>query len=799
MMEKTVAYIPADALERVEFDKLLDWCSTQCCSELGRDAVLALRPSADFHEIQSRLSEVRDGMMVRLAGKQIPLDAFSDIRPAMPLLAVQDSVLGLEEILDIWRLLSLTDELVRFLSGEDLKEANALKAIASALYYEREPLELLAHYLDEEGEIRESASPELKRIRSSIRSKMREADQVFQAALNRHRKAGLLAEAPESMKGGRRVLSVPAEHKRRVRGIIHDESASGKTVFIEPEEVIPVHNDIVELHAEERREIYKILRALCTGLRVHIPALLRYQEALVRVDVIRALVACGMSLKGIVPAIHDRPMFKWYNARHPLLFMKNKELGKRTVPFNYELRADNRLMILSGPNAGGKSVTMKAMGLIQLMLQSGFPVPLDEGSECGIFHKIFVDIGDQQSLEDDLSTYSSRLTNMKNFIEHSDDRTLVLIDEFGTGTDPKFGGAMAESILFALNKKSVFGIVTTHFSNLKQFAYKHKGLLNGSMNFDREKLSPSYELIVGKPGSSFTFEIAEKVGMPPSILQAARKKAGSEAVSFDELLIKLQEEKTELSSRIEQLEQKQKDLDRLIANYEALMLELQVQRKKLKLEVKTQKLHDEAERNRLLEKYMRELREQQNVARLKEEAEAQRQVKRELAEEIKGLREDLSPVSGPEVLSELVPGAFAKLLHSGQTGEVISVSKKQAELRVGALRMRVQLKDLVPVKSHIDTQQGGGVSSKLLESHASFNPRLDVRGMRREELIRMLELYLDEAMLAGVHSFQIVHGKGNGVLKKAVRETLKSYPHELRYSHPEDAAGGTGVTLVEVQ
>src|SRR5690606_34235274 len=248
-----------------------------------------------------------------------------------------------------------------------------------------------------------------------------------------------------------------------------------------------------------------------------------------------------------------------------------------------------------------------------------------------------------QSLEDDLSTYSSRLTNMKNFIEHSDDRTLVLIDEFGTGTDPKFGGAMAESILYDLNKKSVFGIVTTHFSNLKQFAYKHKGLLNGSMNFDREKLSPSYELIVGKPGSSFTFEIAEKVGMPQAILQAARKKAGSEAVSFDELLIKLQEEKTELSSRIEQLEQKQKDLDRLIANHETLMLELQIQRKKLKLEVKTQKLHDEAERNRLLEKYMRELREQQNVARLKEEAEAQRQVKRELAEEIKGLREDLSP------------------------------------------------------------------------------------------------------------------------------------------------------------
>lgn len=799
LMVKALQILPGDVFDRLEFNKFLEWAGSYCMAEPGREMLLNATPAIDHTQIVRILDEVNEVLSYISSGGSLPLSEYQDIRGLMPMLRIQDSVLPIEDVLSIRHLVGIIAGFHELFTSDEAVKYPRLKSIVEAWDYDPSLLDFMDSYLDEEGEIKEDASPDLKRIRKSIRSKAREADRVFHDVMKKLRSTGSLAESPESTRNGRRVLAVLAEHKRQVKGIIHDESSSGKTVFIEPEAVIPVNNDLIDLAAEERREIYRILKDVCNEIRFHIDKLPVYLHGVIYIDAIQARVNASRQYGGIVPDIKDKSMFKLYQARHPLLLLKNNKENKVTVPFNYHLHQPNRLMILSGPNAGGKSVTMKAVGLLQLMVQSGFPVPVGDGTEMGVFHKFFADIGDQQSLEDDLSTYSSRLKNMKDFLGSSDERTMVLIDEFGTGTDPKFGGALAESILYALNKIGVYGIITTHYSNLKQFAYKHKGLLNGSMNFDRKNLTPTYELVVGKPGSSFTFEIAQKVGLPGKVLEAARKKAGSEAVSFDELLIKLQEEKAVLEGRISALEEKEKAADKLIRNYQQMANELQVQRKKFKMEVKASQLHDESRRAREIERYLRELREKESLKAAEEAVRKAKQEKQELAQEIDKLRQEVLPQNTEKLREKLKVGASVKLVHGGQTGEILQMDKKKAEVLVGALRISVPVNELVPIEGFIEPVKGRGVQARLLEAHAKFERKLDVRGMRREEVMKLMETYLDEAMLAGARNCEIVHGKGNGILRKAVHQALKSYPHALKFHHPEDESGGSGVTLVDIE
>lgn len=797
-MKDTTGVMPADALERLEFNKILEWAAAFCYATPGAEELLATIPSTDPILIKKRLDEVNEGLKLSEAGLDLPLGPYIDVRPFFPMLSVQDSVLGIEEVISIRDLLKLVKTLDEFFDRDKALVFPTLSTMVRDWSYDNVALKVLDKFLDEDGQIKEEASPVLKRIRQAYRAKSREVDKVFEQVMARLRKAGSLADSPETMRNGRRVLSVLAEFKRQVRGIIHDESASGKTVFIEPEEVIPINNDLIDLSSEERREIYRIIKDICNLLRGYIPALEVYQEGIIQMDVVRARVVGGRAMEATVPEVKDKPMFQLFQARHPLLLLKNKPLNRKTVPFTFHLHEPNRLMILSGPNAGGKSVTMKAVGLLQAMVQSGFAIPAAEGTVTGIFHNFFADIGDQQSLEDDLSTYSSRLRNMKDFLGKSNERTLVLIDEFGTGTDPKFGGAMAESILYALNKMGVFGIITTHYSNLKQFAFRQKGLLNGSMNFDRGNLAPTYELVVGKPGSSFTFEIAQKVGLPEEVLSAARKKAGAEAVSFDDLLIQLQEDKQVLENKINELEEKQKAVDKLMQNYQYMSSELQLQRKKFKLEVKAQQLHDETHRTRELDRYLREIREKESKEAILLAAKEAKKGKQSLEEEVIQLREAIVPKDVEKWKDRLKVGASVKLVHGGQTGEILSLGTKKAEVRVGVMRMSVPINEIIPVSGHIEAVRGQGVQTRLMEAQNKFESRLDVRGMKREEILPLMEAYLDEAVLAGASAFRIIHGKGSGVLRKAVHEALKSYPHALRFSHPSEEEGGTGLTLVEL-
>ena len=513
---------PKDLFEKLEFNKVIDLTVKECLGDLGVEAAKAIQPSTNLKVIQRSLAEVAEMKLSITENDKFPGAAYFEINEELKMLEIAGYVLPEEGLQRINTILLLTRDIFSFFKPEKRDLYPHLYQIIQSVTFDESLIQEIERVIDEEGNIRPDASPELARIRRAVNGKQRELDRVFRGIIQDYRGKGMLTDNVESFRNGRRVLSVPAEHKRQVRGIIHDESASGKTTFIEPERVIEINNDIFDLHQKEKREIYRILKDLSALLRPYTPLMRIYQSLLVRYDVVQAKARLGIRINGEQPELQEKPTFQIIEGYHPLLLLKNKQYAKKTVPFTLDLHKPNRLLMLSGPNAGGKSITLKSVGLIQLMVQSGFLVPLDPVSKLGIFENFFADIGDQQSLEDDLSTYSSHLKNMRTFLETADDKSLVLIDEFGSGTDPAIGGAIAESILRELNFKKIFGVITTHYSNLKIFAFKTKGIVNGSMNFDKDTLSPTYELKVGKPGSSYAYEIAQKSG-----LSKARKRGAN--------------------------------------------------------------------------------------------------------------------------------------------------------------------------------------------------------------------------------------------------------------------------------
>jgi DNA mismatch repair protein MutS2 len=454
--------------------------------------------------------------------------------------------------------------------------------------------------------------------------------------------------------------------------------------------------------------------------------------------------------------------------------------------------------MLSGPNAGGKSIAMKSVGLLQLMVQSGLLVPVSEDSEFGTFTKLFTDIGDQQSIEDDLSTYSGRLKNAREFLAAADERSLVLIDEFGSGTDPASGGAIAEGVLDELNRRKVHGVITTHYSNLKIYAYKTSGIINGGMHFDKDTLSPTYELNVGRPGSSYAFEIAHKSGLPPKVLAYARKRAGKNERAVDKLLVDLQREKQEAEEKLATLEQKQKTLDALTRTYEQLHRDIEVRRKRLKLEAKEQALAETAKYNKEMERLVRELREEKKVEEAKETAKSLRQERDKISEEVTDLRETIYyQPRGKQSKQAFEVGDYVKLRTSTTSGEIEDIDRKRATLIVGDLRMTVPLRDLEHTDNPMAIRSQRSVSNDV-SAVASFSNKLDVRGMRYEEVLRTTQAFVDQALMANASQLRIVHGKGSGALKRAVRQTLNDYHHDFELTTPPREQGGEGVTIVNL-
>jgi DNA mismatch repair protein MutS2 len=790
---------PKDVFRKLEFDKILDLLEKEAFTPMAAEELRAVAPMTDFAQIDQSLREIREFKLMLEKNDRFPLERFPDIQPDLKMLDIDGFTLQAEAFQGILKVLVMMRDLFKFFAGGAKKEIYPkLFDVTRGLSNDENLMKSITAVFNEKGEIRPDASPELMRIRRDTQHKIRELDGRFRQIIQECRSKGWLSDSPESFRNGRRVLSVPAEHKRKIRGIIHDESDTGRTAFIEPEAVIEINNDLFDLEHDERREIFRILRDLSETFRPYSPLLRSYSDVLVRFDVIRAKAALALVMRAGMPILKEKPVISVRKGYHPLLYLKNKQTGRKTIPFEVRLNSENHILVLSGPNAGGKSVAMKSIGLLQMMVQSGLLVPVHELSEFGIFTQIFADIGDQQSLDDDLSTYSSRLQNARVFIQKADPQTLVLIDEMGSGTDPKPGGAIAEAILRQLHRKGVYAVVTTHYSNLKVFAFRNPGILNGNMHFDKDTLSPTYELRVGRPGSSYAFEIAEKSGLSRDLIGYARNRTGSET-AVDDILIELQREKQELEEKLSAVKEKEQSLERLIKTYDGLQQELDVKRKRLKLDQKEHELRMSANTNREVDKLIRELKGEKNLEKAQEVAAKLRVERSEKVKEVNEVNEEvvkLEQKSSSAVLRPILVGEFVTLRAGGATGQVEEIKGQKATVQMGGLRITTHLRDLIPAAEPL--AQTSSANSSDIQRVASFDAKVDIRGMAKDEALQVLEKFVDNALLTSANTIQILHGKGTGVLRNVVKQKLREYGGNIARSyHPEDG-GGDGVTMVDL-
>ncbi len=792
---------PKDVFRKLEFDKVIDLIEKETLTAAAAENIRTLSPSLDFNWIDLHLRELRDYKLALENNDRFPIENFPDVRADLKMLEVDGYTLQSESFQGILRVLLIVKGIFKYFSGGAKKDIYPkLYDILRPLSFDEGLIKAIMGVFDEKGDIRPDASPELQRIRREIQQKIREMDSRFRQIVQEYRSKGWLADSPESFRNNRRVLSVPSEHKRKIRGIIHDESDTGRTCFIEPEAVIDINNDLFDLEHDERREIFKILRDLSATIRPYGATILAYHEMLVRFDIIQAKAKLALAMKANMPILKEKPVISVKKGFHPLLYLKNKAQNRKTVHFELRLNSEHHILILSGPNAGGKSVAMKSVGLMQIMVQSGLLIPVHELSEFGLFKQIFADIGDQQSLEDDLSTYSSRLQNAKVFLEKANPNTLVLIDEMGSGTDPKPGGSIAEAILRQLHRKGVYAVITTHYSNLKVFAFRNPGILNGNMHFDKDTLSPTYELKVGRPGSSYAFEIAEKSGLSKDLIGYARNRTGSET-AVDDILIELQREKQELEEKLKTVLEREQSLERLIKSYDSMNQDLEVKRKRLKLDQKEFELRQSANANRDVEKLIKQLKDEKNLEKAQElssklrieRSEKVRQVDEVNAEVIR-LEEKTIPSASIRPIQE---GDFVRLRAGGATGRVEFIKGQKATIQMGGIMVQAPLRDLLHAAEPI--VQVSTVSHSDVNQVAGFESKLDLRGMSKDEAMRVLEKFVDTALMSNASNLRILHGKGDGILRKTVRQKLREYGGSIsNIYHPERDAGGDGVTIVDL-
>ncbi len=791
---------PKDLYEKLEFDKVLDLLQEECYGELGAARAAKIVPETQRFQAERKLTET-DEYRISLEEDKFPMTNYENTQQELKRLEIVDFVLPEEGLKKINTQLRLVKAIFKFFSPQRQRAYPTLFKVIKGVDFDEQLGEAIDKVIDEEGNIRPDASPALGGIRRAIGSKTQELERTFRKLITKYRNAGYLSDSVESIRNGRRVLTVPAEHKRKMRGIIHDESTTGRTAYIEPEEVIEINNDIFDLYTDEKKEIYRILKELSTTLRPYIDVMRDYQDLIVEFDVIQAKANLAQKMKAYKPILKAEPTLGIQMGKHPLLYLKNKAMGKEVVPFDLQLFGKNRMLVVSGPNAGGKSILMKSVGLMQLMVQSGMLVPADEISEFGMFERIFADIGDQQSIEDDLSTYSSRLKNAKTFLDHADEKTLLLIDEFGSGTDPKIGGAIAEAVLHELNRREAFGIITTHYSNLKVYAFKTPGIVNGSMLFSHEELSPTYQLKVGTPGSSFAFEIAEKTGFDKRLLSYARKRTGKNEKATDELLVDLQRDLQVTQDKLKDLEEREGKLQKLIKNYETLHKDLEYQRKKFKLTQREQELQLTAQNNKQIENLIREIREEANLEKAKKLAETVRKKREAKADQVKDLREEIyyrAPTAKEAAKGGIKVGDFVKMRTGGATGKVEAINKKKAMVQMGMMHLEVNLRDLQHANAPLEVNATKSVRTDTAQSMGEFVPKLDIRGMRLDEAVQTVETFVDKALVSGHGELRIIHGKGTGALRTAVRRKLREYRSVMNINHPKPEAGGDGVTLVEL-
>ncbi|SBW08632.1 Endonuclease MutS2 [uncultured Dysgonomonas sp.] len=811
---------------KIGFDKIRQLLIAKCLSPLGEEKVTNLAFSSDYTHISESLSQTEEFMRIINEEDNFPTNYFLDVRHALRNIRVEGTWIDEAALFDLRRSLQTIRDIVLFLKKEE--EENTpypyLYALAGEVAIFPQLISKIDNILDKFGRIKDNASAELSRIRKDIAHVSSGISRSLNAILRTAQNEGLVEkDVTPTMRDGRLVIPVAPAFKRKIKGIVHDESASGKTVFIEPAEVVEANNRIRELESEERREIIKILVTFTDILRPLVADILQSYEFLATIDFIRAKATFAIDLDAIKPSIEDKQIIRWYRAKHPLLFISHRKQNKQIVPLDIELEEDNRILIISGPNAGGKSVCLKTVGLLQYMVQCGIPIPLAENSKVGIFNNIFIDIGDEQSIENDLSTYSSHLTNMKFFVRNCDEKTILLIDEFGGGTEPQIGGAIAESLLKRFNEKESFGVITTHYQNLKHYANEHKGVINGAMLYDRHLMQPLFTLSIGNPGSSFAIEIARKIGLPEDVIADASEIVGSDYINMDKYLQDIVRDKRYWETKRQSIRQKEKRLEEITTTYETDLLSVEKQRKEILRQAKADAERVLSEANAKIENTIRTIRESQaekektKQARLtlnefKSSLEDEKNFSDDkIAKKIEKLKEKeknkKKKSEQPKEIKEQIIAIGDNVRIKGQTsiGQVLDIQKGSATVAFGMIKSTVKLETLEYIsknqvkRENRSTTVSVAASDDLREKKLNFKQDIDVRGMRGEEALQAVMYFVDDAVLVGVSRIRILHGTGTGALRQMIRDYLRTAQGVRNFQDEHVQFGGTGITVVDLE
>ncbi len=820
---------PANFETKIGFGLIREKIKEVCLFELGRQKVDDMRFSNRIEEIRLNLSMVSEFRLICQFEDNFPVSHYLDITPSLKKARIEGTYLTEEEVFGLQRSLDAIRSVIRFFKQAEENRYPNLKKLAGSIPYFQYVDERISGILSKFGKIRDNASPELHRIRKDIQQHAVAVSRKLQQILKKAVDDGYVdKDTALSVRNGRQVIPVQVTHKRRLGGIIHDESATGRTAYIEPTEVVEMNNAIRELEYAENREIIRILTHFTDDIRPYLDDLMKSFDLLGTIDFIRAKALFALSINAVEPVLADEPGFAWQQAYHPLLYLHHKAENKKTVPLDIRLDKKNRILLISGPNAGGKSVCLKTVGLLQYMLQCGLLLPMADHSVAGLFNDIFIDIGDEQSIENDLSTYSSHLLSMKYFLRNAGPGALILIDEFGTGTEPLIGGAIAEALLDAMNGKGVWGIITTHYTNLKHFASAADGIVNGAMLFDTGQMQPLFRLEIGKPGSSFAIDIARKIGLPEEILKNAAEKVGEDHINFDRHLREIIRDKRYWESKRERIRIAEKELSGVVNRYSEELEQVQKQKKEILDKAKQQAEDILAKTNREIENTIRVIRESQ--AEKEKTKEARRKLgdvkqgllsgdasdDEALAGKIKQLRQqgekygksgEKHPVPAKKTRTigdefRLEPGDTVRIFGQEAVGEILDIHEDSIMVAFGNMITTLKAGRLEKVSGKEARKEARsehamhGYMAGLTERKFRFKPEIDIRGKRGEEAVELVRNFVDEAVVVGARELRILHGKGNGILKQLVREYLRTVDVVRSCNDEHVEQGGAGITVV---
>lgn len=835
---------PQNFEAKIGFDQIRQLIKGFCLSTLGEEKVDAMHFSDHYPTIDEWLSQTDE--MVRIVQEEddFPSQYYFDVRQSLKRIRIEGLYLDEQELFDLRRSLETIQGILRFFhAGDDNDETPPAYPCLSRLADDVDSFPAFIKEIDRilspYGKIKDNASPELTRIRRELATTMGSISRILNAILRSAQAEGVVEkDTAPAMRDGRLVIPVAPALKRKIKGIVHDESASGKTVFIEPAEVVEANNRIRELEGDERREIIRILSDFSARLRPEIPAILLSYDFLAEIDFIRAKARLALNIGAQKPSLEPKQDMDWAGAIHPLLQLSLAKHNKQVVPLDITLDGQRRILLISGPNAGGKSVCLKTVGLLQYMLQCGLPVPMYESSHCGLFSDIFIDIGDEQSIEDDLSTYSSHLTNMKTMLKHCGPRSLILIDEFGGGTEPQIGGAIAEAVLKRLNDRGAYGVITTHYQNLKHFADATEGIVNGAMLYDRHQMRPLFQLQIGNPGSSFAVEIARKIGLPEEVIADAAAIVGRDYINADKYLQDIVRDRRYWEHKRQSIRQQEKQVEEAVARYQQELEEVQRAKKEILAQAKEEATRLMKEANARIENTIRTIKEAQaekertrlarqqltefnnavenmgnadeedkitrKMQRLKEK-QARREERRKNAQ-AENQKNPVRPSTPSPQQLPIQAGSNVRLKGQTSVGTVLAVNGQQATVAFGNLKTTVPLNRLEATKAQPKTPslatQSTFVSTQTQDSiyqkKLNFRNDLDVRGMRGDEAIQAVTYFIDDAILLGISRVRILHGTGTGALRTVIRQYLQTVPGVRHFADEHVQFGGAGITVVDL-